>query len=81
MLAHTSLLLRLFGQPAAAMSGILDRGSLLFASAAALVRTDSPIILSLRQFLPRASPNLHITFARAARPEFGYRRLWTMAKS
>jgi hypothetical protein len=31
------LLLRLFGQPGAAMSGILDRGSLLFASASVLV--------------------------------------------
>jgi tetratricopeptide (TPR) repeat protein len=34
---HTKLLLRLFWYPGAAMSAILDRGSLLFASLAALV--------------------------------------------
>lgn len=34
---HTKLLLRVFWQPGAAMSAILDRGSLLFASLAALV--------------------------------------------
>ena len=39
MLAHTSLLLRLFGRPVAAMSGILDRGSLLFSSVAVVAGT------------------------------------------
>lgn len=33
---HTKLLLRLFGQPATAMSAILDRGSLLYATLATL---------------------------------------------
>lgn len=37
MIADTRLLLRLYLQPAAAMSDILDRGSLLFASAVVLI--------------------------------------------
>src|ERR1700736_2795456 len=36
MLTHAQLLIRLWWQPAAAMSAILDRGSLLFASFAVL---------------------------------------------
>ena len=36
LIDHIKLLLRLYGQPAAAMSAILDRGSLLFASLAVL---------------------------------------------
>ena len=36
MWANTQFLFRLWWQPAAAMSAILDRGSLLFASLAAL---------------------------------------------
>jgi len=36
LVEHTKLLLRLFAQPGAAMSDILDRGSLLYASIAVL---------------------------------------------
>lgn len=53
MIADTKLLLRLYLQPAAAMSDILDRGSLLFASAALLV---------VSWLLGRALPGLPISF-------------------
>lgn len=47
MIEHTKLLLRLYWQPGAAMSGILDRGSLLFASLATLA-----VALLLRFWAP-----------------------------
>src|SRR5713101_2071251 len=50
---NTKLLLRLMWQPADAMSGILDRGSLLFASLAVLI-VSMLLQFSVRPLVPRA---------------------------
>ena len=75
---NVKLLLRLVWQPADAMSGILDRGSLLFASLAVL--TVSMLLqFSVRPLVPRAPVAVQQTQPDQEQPSLPARPWWTFS--